>query len=340
MKSIVFKGKNIIGVEEREKPEISKANDVIIKISLTGICGTDLRIFTGNFNGDKGVILGHEAIGWVESIGSSVTTVKPGDRVLIDPTLFDGTCYYCKKGFHNLCDNKAKTETGVDKDGTFAEYIVMPEEFVYLLPDNISDERAVLIEPLACVLNNMDAASLKFDDNVVVLGGGPIGTIFAMLSEKYALSTIIVEKRSERINFLKKILKNTEVVNANEKDYLEKIAGRKRKPSVVVDATGMMLEEAIQIVSKGGTVVAMGFNSTYRATISPLYLTNNAIKIIGAGDYNNIFVRAIDLAQNVELESLITHIYSLDQAEEAFHLLTNSNDSEDLVMKVVFKVSE
>ncbi|WP_162300634.1 zinc-dependent alcohol dehydrogenase [Anaerosacchariphilus polymeriproducens] len=340
MKSIVFKEKNVIAVEEREKPKVIKDNDVIIKIILTGICGTDLRIFTGNFNGDKGVILGHEAIGWVETIGSSVTTVKPGDRVLIDPTLFDGSCYYCKRGQHNLCDNKAKTETGVDKDGTFAEYIVMPEEFVYLLPDDISDERAVLIEPLACVLNNLEAASIEFDDNVVILGGGPIGTIFAMLSEKYALSTTIVEKRPERINFLKKILMNTEVVNANDQDYLERISGRKRKPSVVVDATGMMLEEAIQIVSKGGTVVAMGFNSTYRATISPLYLTNNAIKIVGAGDYNNMFVRAIDLAQNVKLESLITHTYSLDQAEEAFQILTNGENSDSLVMKVVFKVAE
>lgn len=334
MKSIVYKGKNKIAILNKEEPKIIEDSDVKIKITLTGICGTDLRIYTGNFNAQNGVTLGHEAIGIVSEVGGKVSTVKVGDRVLIDPTLFCGKCYYCKKGQFNLCDFKSGTETGVDKDGTFSEYIVMPESFVYCLPDCISDERAVLIEPLACVLSNYEAASIKLDDNVLIIGGGPIGTLFAMLSERIALSTTIVESRKDRIDFLKQILKNTKVINANEGDYIDKFD---RKPSVVIDATGAMLDKAVDMVQKGGTIVAMGFNSQYTASINALYITNNAIKVIGAGDYNNIFVRAIDVSQNIELEKLITHVYPLEDADKAFKLLTSGETADELVMKVIFK---
>lgn len=340
MKCVIYEGNQKISIGNKPIPKINKSHDVIVKITLTGICGTDLRIFTGNFNGKPGVTLGHEAIGIIENIGDSVSAVSVGDRVLIDPTLFDNKCHYCRKGFHNLCDNKTGTETGVDKDGTFAEYIVMPENFVYLLPDSISNERAVLIEPLACVLNNLEVSHLKFDDNVVILGGGPIGALYAMLSERYALQTTIVEKRPERITYLRKLLHKSRVVNSNDKDYLNSIILAGRRPNVVVEATGMMLEEAIKLVDKGGTVVAMGFNSQYKATISALYITNNAIKIVGAGDYNNMFERAIELAKEINLEKLITHRYNLEQADSAFSLLTGESavPADELVMKVVFKV--
>lgn len=209
-------------------------------VTLAGICGTDLRIYTGNFDGANGITLGHEAIGIVEDIGSEVISVKVGDRVLLDPTLYCGKCYFCKKGLHHLCDYKTgtETETGVDKEGTFAEYIVMPEKFVYCLSDTISDERAVLIEPLACVLNNINAANLKYDDDVLIIGGGPIGTIYAILAEKYALSTSIVETKPERIRFIQKMLPNITVIDGKkQKDWM----AMTKKPSIVVDATGIIL---------------------------------------------------------------------------------------------------
>ncbi|WP_143315620.1 alcohol dehydrogenase catalytic domain-containing protein [Clostridium sp. HBUAS56017] len=341
MKAIVYKGSNSVNCEYRKEPKINKSTDVIVKITLTGVCGTDLRIYSGNFPGAKDVVLGHEAIGNIEEIGKDVTTIKVGDRVVIDPTLFDGKCYYCQKGFHNLCDNKANTETGVDKDGTFAEYIVMPEDFVYLLPDTISDDRAVLIEPLTCVLNNLEALKLAFDDKLVILGGGPIGTLFAMVAEKMALKTVIVEKRPERLNFLRNILSNSEVVDANDKNYIDGIVKKfGRKPNAVVDATGCLFEEALELVDKGGRIVLMGFNSNYKATISPLYITNNAITIIGAGDYNNMFIRAIDMAENIDLEKLITHRFKLSEAEDAFKILVGEKNVSDKneIMKVVFEM--
>ncbi len=341
MKALLFKDIEEIELKEKEIPKVSNSNDVLIKIHSSGICGTDLRIFSGTFNAKKGVVLGHEAVGVVEEVGNKVTKFKKNDRVIIDPTLFDSDCYYCNRGKFNLCDNKAGKEVGVDMDGSFAEYIVMPDNFVYKIPDSMSFDKAVLVEPLACVLNNIRACNLSVEDSVVILGAGPIGLVFAIVAQKVAKNITIVEKDKYRIEFAKQFCDN--VIDSSDENYKDKIKSinNNRKANLVVDVTGVLLEESLQIVDKGGRIVLMGFNSKYRANISPLYITNNAIQIIGAGDYNSVFAEAIDLAENYELEKLITHKMPLEEYEKALSMLVgyNINTKEPVerhAMKIAF----
>lgn len=334
MKALVFK-ENYVTLLEKDKPEIEAANEIIVKVIKSGICGTDLRVLSGNFNAQEGVTLGHEAVGIVCEIGYDVNQINVGDRVVIDPTLYDGTCYYCKKGLHNLCDNKKYHEVGLDMDGSFAEYIKLPENFVYKLPDVMSFDNAVLIEPLACVLNNISVANISIDETVVVLGGGPTGALWTLVANDLSRKVIVVENNPVRVNFLKKHFKN--VIDSTNKEYISEIISLNegKKPNIVVDTTGIMCEEAINIVDKGGKIVLMGFNKNYTATFSPTYITNNAIKIIGAGDYNNMFEKAIEVASKYNLSEFITHTFKLSEYEDAFKILSKTPKNK-CVMKVVF----
>lgn len=323
MKALVYKGIQKLALEERPKPLIRQSNDIVVRIVSTGICGTDRNIYLGRFNAKENIILGHESVGIVEEIGDEVRSFTKGDRVIINPTLHCGWCDRCKRGEINFCDNKSGTEIGVDKDGTFANFAILPEEFIFKIPDGMSFDRAVLVEPLACVLNNANAANLGPADDVAIIGAGPIGIIWGLFAQKIALRVLMIEKDPFRINFAKKKIEN--VVDASAENVTDTaiMHNQGRKPRVVVETTGVMLEQAIELVDKGGKVVVMGFNEHYRASVSSQYLANNGISIIGAGDYNSqIFPKAIDIASDMQLENLITQKFPLEAYDEAFALLS------------------
>ncbi|MEM9557839.1 MAG: alcohol dehydrogenase catalytic domain-containing protein [Acidobacteriota bacterium] len=322
MKAVIFKGLRSLALEERPEPTTVQGDDVVLRVHSTGICGTDRNIYLGNFPAAPGVILGHESVGVVEATGPDVRDLRAGDRVIVNPTLYCGTCGFCRRGAFNHCDHKVGTEVGVDRDGTMADRAVLAERFLYKIPDSMSFDRAVFVEPLACVLNNAHAADLRAEDDVVVLGGGPIGVIFAMLAERAALRVTLVEADPFRVDFARSRFER--VVDASSEPTVEAAiaANAGRKPRVVIDTTGVLLQESIDLVSKGGTIVLMGFNAGYQPAIKPLYLVNNGISIVGAGDYNApIFPSAIDLADALPLDDLITHRFSLDRHDEAFGLL-------------------
>jgi fructokinase len=339
MKALVFKGPRSISLEERPEPRLASPDDVIVRGAYTGVCGTDRNIYLGNFRAKPGVILGHEAVGVVHAVGAGVAHLAPGDRVIVNPTLNCGNCEFCLRGDLNFCDNKAGTEIGVDRDGTFADYALLPAAFLHKVPATFSPERAALVEPFACVLNNVKAARLDAADDVVVVGGGPIGLLWALYASRMALRVTLVESDPFRQKFAKRKLDR--VVAPNGSDFVAAAVAFNggKKPRLVVDTTGVMLERSIDLVAKGGRIVLMGFNAGYRAIIQPLYLVNNGIQIIGAGDYNSqIFPTAIEQAGLMDMDWLITHIFLLEEYEKAFGLLTGGDKSADYgAMKIVIR---
>ncbi|QRN97700.1 alcohol dehydrogenase catalytic domain-containing protein [Archangium violaceum] len=339
MKAIIFKGVNRLALEERPEPAITHADDVVVRIDSTGICGTDRNIYLGNFKAREGVILGHESVGVVAAVGPAVRNFKAGDRVIVNPTLNCGRCDFCQRGELNFCDNKAGSEIGVDRDGTFASHSVFPEQFLYKLPKGMEFSRAVVVEPLACVLNNAKAANLRAEDDVAIIGAGPIGMVWGLYAQRVALRTTMLENNPFRIQFARKHLERVIDSGADNAVAAAIAANGGRKFRVVVDTTGVMLERSLELVSKGGCVVLMGFNAGYKATIHPLTLVGNGIRIIGAGDYNSqIFPAAIDLAATLPLESLVTHQIGLDEYEKAFGLIAGgSNNAAYGAMKVVIR---
>ena len=175
-------------VRYEDAPEPSLCPGMLkIKVTLAGICGTDLKEYTSGPIliplGKAPLTMGHEFAGTVADVGKGVKGFKVGDRVSGVGYYYCGDCYVCKKGLYNLCVNQGFT--GLLTDGCMAEYFLIPDYACYKLPDNVSDEQGSLVEPLAVALHAIGQARVKPGDTVAVLGDGAIG-LCSVLAAKVA----------------------------------------------------------------------------------------------------------------------------------------------------------
>lgn len=303
---------------ETAEPVIAAPTQVKLRIELTGICGTDLAVIAGKEEGVPDVTRGHEAVGTVVEIGSGVRMLKPGDRVVIDPNWSCGRCEFCAREMPNLCIGAGggMAIAGLNTDGTFAPYYVSEEKFVHRLPDDMSWERGVLVEPLACVLHNFQEAQVKRDDAVLVLGSGPMGLLCQMVSRETARLTVATELNPGRLRAAAAVAdaacRPDELAAA-----VDRVAGGRRF-DVVIDAVGNQMETAERWIGRGGRIVPFGINAAYRYTIAPVRLVQQGVSIIGAGEYRCTFPLALRLARTLPgLERLVTGRYGLEQHERA-----------------------
>ncbi|WP_406195099.1 FAD-dependent oxidoreductase [Kitasatospora sp. NBC_01560] len=322
MKAVVFEDVGLAGLHDRAVPSCD-AGDVLVEVAATGICGTDRAILLGEFPARRGVVLGHEAVGAVAATGSGVSSVAPGDRVVINPTYYCGRCRPCRRGMPAHCAAKAGREVGVDRDGTMADFAVVPEHFVHRLPASVSYRRGALVEPLACVLNNLRAARPRWDDQVLVIGAGPVGALCAMVLARRGSRVALVERDPGRAEIARLLLPRTVRVLAPE----EAAGPGRPAPDVVVDTTGSLPGDVLGTVAAGGTVVVMGEREAGVATVRLRPLVTGGIRLTGAGPYRPAdFELAVDLARDLPLDELVTHVLPLARYAEALALLAVAPD--------------
>lgn len=174
MKAAVLYAKDDIRIEEIEVPEL-KPNEVLVKVKATGICGSDLPRVLGNAAHYYPIVLGHEFSGVVEKVGTNVTKVKEGDRIAGAPLLPCHDCPDCLRGDYALCNNYSFIGSRVN--GSWAEYVKIPEKNAVKVPDNVSFEEAALFEPSAVALHALKLIGFAGGENVAILGGGNIGLL-------------------------------------------------------------------------------------------------------------------------------------------------------------------
>lgn len=318
-----------------QAPEATRPDDVIIRILQSGICGTDRGVLVGKFDARPGVVMGHEAVGIVESTGDWVTNVEPGDRVVINPTLFCGECLECRKGRFNHCANKVTNEIGIDRDGTFCEQIVLPAQFVVPVPDEVSTDRATLIEPFCCALSNVTAAGVQPGYSVIVLGGGPIGALSSIAAGLSGGQVTLIETNARRRALLQDVFDHPDMPTVSVVDADES-GGAQPRADVVIDAVGNLLETAVSLLAPKGTAVVMGYNSGAETRLRPIDILFGEYRIIGAGDYNYpMFQRAFDAGIRIPLERLITHKFTLEDYNQAFDVLSVKQGGSYDALKVV-----
>lgn len=246
---------------------------------------------------------------------------------MIDPNQYCGECIECRRGNTNFCvgDNGGLEIAGVNKDGTFAKYFVCEEKHVYKLPENMSWQKGVMVEPLACVLNNFKAAEVKQSDSILIMGSGPMGVLCQILGKKMAGLTVATEIDSYRLKFAEKV---SDYVFRPEELTLEKLLkiNGGRKFDVIIDTVGTQMEKAEMLIERGGRIVPMAVNPDYSYSISPTKYSVNGIKIVGAGEYNMLFDETIRLAENLDnIEEMVTSIKSIDEYSSAFEELMGVN---------------
>ena len=177
------------------------ATEALLRVQRVGICGTDLHIFQGHLDHrvPKGGVIGHETFAEVvEAPGAS--GFMAGDRVVVDPVVSCGTCRACRMGGYYLCQ-KLKV-LGVDAPGGMQEYWPVPVERLLHIPDTLSDDQAAVIEPLAVATHDVDRAAVKRGDRVLVIGGGPIGTLIALVARGRGADVAVAEINPYRIDIL------------------------------------------------------------------------------------------------------------------------------------------
>ncbi|MZQ82130.1 alcohol dehydrogenase catalytic domain-containing protein [Paenibacillus sp. 5J-6] len=319
MKALVYQDYRKVELKDVEEPVLQSETGVKVKIYGSGICGTDLNVVKGKIFANQGTIIGHEGVGTVVEVGSKVRSVRVGDRVLIDPTQSCGICTYCREGLHCYCENFEEHQVGMTIHGTFAEYYVGEEKYIYQIPESMSWEAAMLVEPLGCVLNTFLKANIKPGDAVLVLGSGAIGSLCQLVSSRFARLTVGTEVDEYRKQFASKIADH--VLHPNELT-LEKVyeINNHQKFDIIVDAVGNQLHVALGLIGKGGRIIPMGYDDSYEVSFKPTDFINNGVNIIGDVAVHQIISRALKFAQNLpELEHMVTSRQSLDQYEQAFN---------------------
>lgn len=311
MKAFLFEAVGKAGLVDRQLREMTE-RDVKIKVMSCGICGTDIHILRGESLSTPPVVLGHEFAGEVVEVGSQVRGFKVGDRVCVDPNVYCGTCYYCQRGVGHLCENL--TAFGVDMDGGFAEYAIIPETHVYLLPDNLSYDEGAMVEPVACCVRGIDLANVRPGDDVAVLGGGPIGLILAQLARAAGGNVTISEPDQEKWELIRR-LGFTQI--SQPQDLPENTF------NVVIEAVGIpqTIEQSIKVARKGASIVWFSVVPKGQgATIEPFEVYRKELRISSSFINPYTHSRAIKLLAegHIEVAPLITHSYPLSQIMDGF----------------------
>ena len=265
MKAVVKMEKGYDHMVYQDIPEPEATGDLVkIKIAYSGICGTDLHAFKGTYGSTKPpVVLGHELSGIVTAVGPEVTKIKPGDRVTCETTFATcGHCASCRSKDYNLCSNRKGIGTQVN--GSMAQYLVIREESVHLLPDNVSLLSASLTEPLACGVHaSIEKGEVKKGDIVCVFGAGAIGQMVAQVCKSQGAFVIIagVATDTERFEIA---LKNgaDRAVDQTKEDLAEIIKGLTDGEGVDIsfECSGAVpaVNKALEVTRRKGTVVQMG----------------------------------------------------------------------------------
>ncbi len=314
MKAVVFESKGQLSVKAMPDPTPGPS-DVVIEVASVGMCGTDIHVFDGEFEGGVfPIIPGHEISGTVVAVGSGVTSLRVGDPVAVNPTLTCESCEYCLTGRSNLCRNWQGMGV-VANDGASAEFLRAPARNVHKLRASTDLNHAALIEPLACAVRGYDLLPRRLGEHYLIYGAGTMGLLMAQLAPRAgAASVTIVDTNAKRLNAARDVAIET---------VLSKVDDASRNEwDVVIDCTGVVaaIEDGLPRVKPGGTFQHFGVAPVdARAQYSPFRIYRDEINIVGTMATVSCFGRAVELfeAGAIKPEAMISHYFQLDDYQDA-----------------------
>lgn len=332
MKAALFQGphaKPMFTVEDMEKPK-PKANEVVVEVEASALCGTDLHILDGTLLGkaykQPPLIVGHEWAGTVVEVGESANKFKVGDRVFSSPNFSCGVCTFCLRGRPNLCDNRGVF--GLNAPGSNAEYIAAPQESLYCLPGGISFRIGSLIgDTLGTAYHAIRRVQVQPGDIVALWGLGPVGmTIAQMAKVAGAAKLIVIDVVPSRLEEISKLGVADFTINGGEKDAVEEVKkltdGVGADITIEVTGVNLALGQAFDTLRKGGKLLLVGTHSK-NYDLWSLAVMYREISIIGTfAHIPTEAERFINLVESgrIKLEPLISHEFGLDEVNIAFEL--------------------
>lgn len=332
MKAIVQTGERSVEVQERDEPTVG-TDQVLVEVHSAGVCGSDAHAYMYE-DGYEWIpiprIMGHEYSGTVVEVGTDVSEFAVGDHVVEEPVHSCGSCFQCKNGQPNVCQNFSIT--GMHRDGVYTEYVAVDEASVHQVPKGIPLDHAAVTEPTSVATRAvLTQSSVTPGDSVLVEGPGPIGVLVATVAASTGANVLVsgLQKDSkQRLPMLEGM--GIETVNLDE-DSLED-----RRESftdgvgfdVVFDTTGHRtgVEMAVEHVRKGGEVVVVGLpGDSSDVFMTPVVRGEITVGTSYGSDWRN-FEQAIRLMENgsIEVESIVDPSYNVDNPTEAFESFLES----------------
>ncbi|KFI46746.1 alcohol dehydrogenase [Bifidobacterium bohemicum] len=353
MKAMVYYGDNDARFEERPRPEIIEPTDAIIRMTKTTICGTDLGILkgknpeieqtaiekTGSFNGR---ILGHEGIGIVEEVGSSVKNFKKGDKVVISCVSRCGTCENCQKQLYSHCLNGGGWIMGYMIDGTQAEYVRTPfaDNSLYAFPDNLDEKAGVLLSDALPTAHEIGVqyGDVKPGDTVAIVGAGPVGMGCLLTGLLYSPSQVIMIDMDDNRLAMARQMGATDTINSGKENAVEKVMEltNNRGVDCAIEAVGIEPTWDIcqKIVKAGGHLSNVGVHGKpVNFDIQKLWIDNLTITTGLVNANTTGMLMKTCCSGKLHAEDLATHTFDFDDIEKAYDVFKHAADQK--AMKVM-----
>jgi L-iditol 2-dehydrogenase len=330
VKAVVLTGIGQMELRDVPKPALTKDNNVLLKIEMVGVCGSDVHYYETGRIGSQMVeypfIVGHECSATVEEVGDAVRKVKAGERVVIDPAISCHECEQCGAGRENTCRNLKFLGCPGQVEGCLCEYLVMPEDCCFKMKGQMSFEQGVLCEPLAIGLYAVKGAGLSTESKIAILGAGPIGlSCMVMAGRENVNACYVTEKVEERMEVARQ--RGASWVGTPERqDVAREIL--KLKPEgmdVVFECAGEQetIDEALELVKPGGKIMLIGIPRTERVSFKIDKARRKEITIINVRRQNKCTQECIDLisGRKVDVDFMVTHRFGAEQTKDAFDMV-------------------
>jgi L-iditol 2-dehydrogenase len=342
MKTAFVKEPSVIAINETEKPKLG-SGEILIQMQACGICGSDLEKVFGEY-GQPSMRLGHEPAGIIVDVSSDVSSFKKGDRVFTHHHVPCYSCHLCKHGNETMCPKYY--ETNLSPCGLSEEYVVpkwnVDHGGVLKIPDTMSFEEAAMIEPLACCVRAWTKYSYQEGDSVAIFGVGPTGMMHVMLAQSKKFSKIFCfDVNDFRLSFAKKF-NITDSINSFDENRKQKIlehtGGNGVDVAIVATSSLKALEDAIDMVRKGGAVMMFGVPSKDAKIILNMgKIYSKEITLVtsyAASDTDTKeSLRLIDSSQ-IDVKKLVTHTYPIEESQKAFdHARSGDNAMKIIITK-------
>ena len=346
MLAAVLKEAHQIGLEEVPKPVLLNDSDVILKVTATTICSSDVHFWEGHLPPSPPFIIGHEFAGIVEEAGNAVKTLKPGDRVAVPAYPFCGICDNCREGLTGWCLNSALLGSGEsfgNLPGGLAEFVRVPhaDSCFVKIPDEISDDQAIFVgDMLATGYFAVDNCSLNLGDTVAVFGAGPVGLCAVHIARLHSPSKIIlVGRRSNRLQTGLK-MGATHIIDAAEPDSAAQVMEITNGQGVnaAIEAVGLAetINTAAEVIKKGGTLSVVGFfpPGNIDFPMNTLLFKNATVKMGMTPQDNMRMLMGLLVDGKLDTSPLITHRMPFKEFEKAFTIFAEKQEN---VIKIILK---
>jgi alcohol dehydrogenase len=345
MKALIYKGPGMMIWDQAPDPKIEQPTDIVVKMAATTICGTDLHILKGDVpEVEPGRILGHEGIGVITEVGSGVSQLEVGDRVILSCVSSCGRCSYCRQGLYSHClDPEGRAGIGwifgYMIDGTQAEYVRVPfaENSVYKVPDGMTDAEGILLSDILPTGFEIGVryGQVKPGDVVAVIGSGPVGLAAVMTARLYGPSKVIAidldGARLERAGDFGA----TDTVNSGDPDWKDQVMSLTDGlgVDVAIEAVGLpgTFTMATEIVRPGGNVANIGVHGeAVELKLNELWITNIAISM-GLVNTDTLGMLLKLVAEHkLPVDKFVTHEFRFDQMLEAYDVFGHAADHDAL----------